>query len=154
MLIDRAELTTLIPHAGRMCLLDGVVAWDERSVTCVTRSHLAADNPLRAGGRLAGLNAIEYGAQAAAVHGGLIARRQGRSMVPGYLAGISEAVLAVPYLDEVRGPLTASAYLLQAGGTGVIYQVVVAAADRLAVEARVSILNRPEVACAEPGCWR
>ncbi|HYN38384.1 MAG TPA: hypothetical protein VES39_03940, partial [Rhodospirillales bacterium] len=61
MLIGRAELAMLIPHAGSMCLLDGVLAWDDLSITCIAHTHRVADNPLRQGGRLAGLNAVEYG---------------------------------------------------------------------------------------------
>jgi predicted hotdog family 3-hydroxylacyl-ACP dehydratase len=150
-LIGRAELATLIPHAGSMCLLDGVLAWDDRSITCLARSHLAADNPLRCAGRLHGVNAIEYGAQAAAVHGGLIALRQGRRMIPGYLAGISDATVAVRYLDEVQGTLTAAAELLQADGTGVIYRIEVSADGSAVARARVSVLNRPDACSAFPG---
>jgi len=35
-LIDKAAIRRLIPHAGAMCLLDTVIAWDETSITCET----------------------------------------------------------------------------------------------------------------------
>ena len=34
-LVDRDTIATMIPHAGAMCLLDGVLGWDETSVRCV-----------------------------------------------------------------------------------------------------------------------
>lgn len=151
MLIGKDELSTLIPHAGSMCLLDGVVAWDDLSITCVARTHLDVNNPLRTSDRLLAINAIEYGAQAAAVHGGLIARANGRRMTPGFLAGISEAKFAVDYLDDIPVSLTAMAHLLRADGAGVIYQVRIEAEGKLVAEARVSVLNRPDASVPRPG---
>ena len=72
--INKAEIRTLIPHSGLMCLLDEVTQWDDRSITCITNTHRDPANPLRRDGRLSALHAFEYGAQAAAVHGGLRAR--------------------------------------------------------------------------------
>jgi predicted hotdog family 3-hydroxylacyl-ACP dehydratase len=77
MLIEKSEIRCLIPHAGTMCLLDGVEAWDMRSIVCVSSTHRSVANPLRRDGRLSALHAFEYGAQAAAVHGGLLARSSG-----------------------------------------------------------------------------
>jgi len=51
--VTREEIAGLIPHAGAMCLLDGVLQWDESRIRCVSRSHQAPDNPMRDGGRLA-----------------------------------------------------------------------------------------------------
>ena len=73
-LLAHAELEALIPHAGGMCLLDTVESWDAETIHCRSLSHLRADNPLREKGRLAALHLAEYGAQAMAVHGGLLAR--------------------------------------------------------------------------------
>lgn len=71
--LNRAWIETRIPHRGSMCLLDEVVGWDAERVTCTSGSHRAADNPLRAGGRLGIACGIEYAAQAIAVHGALVA---------------------------------------------------------------------------------
>jgi predicted hotdog family 3-hydroxylacyl-ACP dehydratase len=62
-----------LPHAGRMCLLDRLVAWDSESITCHASSHRDADNPLRSGGRLHAVAGVEYAAQAVALHGSLLA---------------------------------------------------------------------------------
>ncbi|MBK8175208.1 MAG: hypothetical protein IPK66_08070 [Rhodospirillales bacterium] len=144
MLIDRAGIATLIPHAGAMCLLDGVLRWDDVSITCVTYSHRAPDNPLRSDGRLEGLNALEYGAQAAAIHGGLLARQQGRAAVPGYLAAIRHGTLTVRDLAEVDDRLMVSAHLIHVDATGAIYDCSVNAGNTLIASARISIVNRPD----------
>ena len=39
MAVTKAEIAGLIPHAGAMCLLDGVVEWDATHICSVSRSH-------------------------------------------------------------------------------------------------------------------
>ena len=68
-LIDRAWIAAHIPHQGGMCLLDRVESWTGTEIVCRTRSHLAADNPLRYQCSLGIANGIEYAAQAMAVRG-------------------------------------------------------------------------------------
>ncbi|PYJ39960.1 MAG: hypothetical protein DME81_02365, partial [Verrucomicrobia bacterium] len=75
--INKAEIRTLIPHSGLMCLLDSVTEWDDRSITCISNTHRDPINPLRRDERLSALHAFEYAAQTAAVHGGLRARSAG-----------------------------------------------------------------------------
>src|SRR5436305_13455670 len=86
--INKAEIRTLIPHSGLMCLLDEVTQWDDRSIVCITNTHRDPDNPLLREGRLSALHAFEYGAQAAAVHGGLRARSVGTTAAPGHPAAL------------------------------------------------------------------
>src|SRR5947208_645010 len=43
--IHNAEIRTLIPHSGSMCLLDSVTQWDDRSIVCVTNTHRDPANP-------------------------------------------------------------------------------------------------------------
>src|SRR5262250_1492609 len=71
--LDHAWIEQHIPHKGRMCLLDEVLSWDAARIRCRSGSHRAADNPLRAHGRLGAACGIEYAAQAMAVHGALVA---------------------------------------------------------------------------------
>src|SRR5437667_8637797 len=103
--INKAEIRTLIPHSGMMCLLDEVTQWDDRSITCVTNTHRDPANPLRRNGRLSAVHAFEYGAQAIAVHGGLRARLAGETAPPGYLAALRDARLHVAQLDDITSPL-------------------------------------------------
>src|SRR5207247_9692194 len=86
--INKAEIRTLIPHSGLMCLLDEVTQWDDRSIVCITNTHRDPGNPLLREGRLSALHAFEYGAQAAAVHGGLRDRSVGTKGARGYLSDV------------------------------------------------------------------
>src|SRR6266542_2256106 len=89
----KAEIRPLFPNSVLMCLLDELTQWDDRSITCVSNTHRDPANPLRRDGRLSALHAFEYGAQAAAVHGGLRARSVGTTAAPGYLAALRDAHL-------------------------------------------------------------
>src|SRR5213083_2221556 len=105
LLINKAEIQALIPHSGLMCLLDSVTQWDDRSIMCMTDTHRDPANPLRRTGRLSALHAFEYGAQAAAVHGGLRARLADVAAPPCYLAALRGAHLQVIRLDHIHLPL-------------------------------------------------
>ena len=69
--MNRAWIETRIPHQGRMCLLDQVLAWDAHHIRCRTSTHRALDNPLRSHDRLGIASGIAYAAQAMALHGAL-----------------------------------------------------------------------------------
>jgi predicted hotdog family 3-hydroxylacyl-ACP dehydratase len=113
-----ATLLGLIPHQGRMCLLDRVEQWTATEILCRTRSHLDPANPLRRDGRLAGVCGIEYGLQAAAAHGALAAS----PAIAGWLAAVRSAEIAAPWLDEMRfGELAVGATLLHRDAGGFIY---------------------------------
>ncbi len=143
LLIGRDELQRLVPHQGTMCLLDGVLAWDEDSVTCISATHHAADNPLRSGGRLAAVHALEYGAQAMAVHGGLLARARG-ARSGGYLAALRNAALHVSRLDDLAAPLTVHAERLMADGGNLMYQFTITAGESKVAEARATVIGQSE----------
>jgi predicted hotdog family 3-hydroxylacyl-ACP dehydratase len=95
----------LIPHQGSMCLLDEVVAWDANTIHARSRSHLRADNPLRSDERLRAVHLCEYGAQAMAVHGGLLAREAGGVAAPGLLVSLRAVELMVERVDDLDGVL-------------------------------------------------
>ncbi|MGI9292679.1 MAG: hypothetical protein ACR2PS_01745 [Pseudomonadales bacterium] len=63
------QLYQQLPHSGAMCLIDQVLSWDENGICCSADSHLSPANPLRENGSLPGLCALEYAAQALALHG-------------------------------------------------------------------------------------
>ena len=96
---------SLIPHKGTMCLLDEVVAWDADAIHARSRSHVRADNPLRSDGRLRAVHLSEYGAQAMAVHGGLLAREAGGVAAPGLLVSLRAVELFVERFDDLAGML-------------------------------------------------
>jgi predicted hotdog family 3-hydroxylacyl-ACP dehydratase len=140
--INKAEIRTLIPHSGTMCLLDEVTQWDDRSITCITNTHRDPANPLRRDERLSAVHAFEYGAQAAAVHGGLRARSVGKIAPPGYLAALRDARLHVAFLDDIRSPLQICANRLFGDSANTVYECRVLADNVLLANARVTIIQR------------
>ena len=108
-LIEREQILTMIPHAGSMCLLDAVLAWDEGSVRCLSRRYRDSDNPLRrADGVLGAACGIEIAAQAMAVHGRLISGETGPP-TRGYLASLRDVALRTLRLDALDGDLAVDA---------------------------------------------
>jgi len=140
--IHNAEIRTLIPHSGSMCLLDSVTQWDDRSIVCVTNTHRDPANPLRRAGRLSALHAFEYGAQAAAVHGGLRARSAGATAPPGYLAALRNARLHATRLDDIDGPLEIFASRLFGDSANTVYECRVSTGDIVIAEGRITIMQR------------
>lgn len=121
-MINHDAICRLIPHAGSMCLLDSVVSWDENSITCLSETHLHADNPLQNENKISSVMLIEYGAQAMAVHGGLKAKEQGDVMAGGYLAALRNINLADTDVREIKGTLRITAQQLMAQGGSMIYE--------------------------------
>ncbi len=141
-LISKAEIRTLIPHSGSMCLLDSVTQWDDRSIVCTSNTHRDPANPLRRDGRLSAVHAFEYGAQAAAVHGGLCARSVGVKAPAGYLAALRDAYLHVTRLDDVASSLQIYAHRLFGEAANTVYECQVSAGDVLLAEGRITIILR------------
>lgn len=105
-MLPKSEWAHLIPHAGAMCLLDEVVAWDATRLHARSTSHRRTDNPLRADGALHAVNLCEYTAQAMAVHGALRARAAGSAAPrPGVLAALRDVELRVERIDDLAGAL-------------------------------------------------
>ena len=140
--INKAEIRTLIPHSGLMCLLDEVIQWDDRSITCVTNTHRDVANPLRRDERLSAVHAFEYGAQAAAVHGGLRARSVGEIAPPGYLAALRDAYLYIARLDDIQPALQVRALRLFGDSVNCVYECRISAADKLVAKGRITIIQR------------
>jgi len=84
-------IADLVPQRGRMCLLDRVLAHEERETRCAAlpeRSVLFRD----AAGRVPVWVGIEYMAQCAAAHAGLRLRAMGREPQPGFFLGSRKLV--------------------------------------------------------------
>ena len=142
MSVNKAEIRTLIPHSGLMCLLDEVVDWDDRAIACISNTHRDPVNPLRRQGRLSAVHAFEYGAQAAAIHGSLRARAAGTIAPPGYLAALRNGRLHVTRLDHIHLPLRILATRLYGEGANTVYEFVLFAATAIIAEGRVIIVER------------
>lgn len=126
-----------------MCLLERVLEWDAERIVLATATHRSKDNPLRSGGRLRALHLCEYGAQAMAVHGGLVAQAAGSRAQPGMLVSLREVHFHRDYLDDLSGELEIEARrLIESAGS---WQYAFAArhgADLLA-EGRAAVMVRP-----------
>lgn len=151
-MMEHQAIAARIPHQGSMCLLDSVLHWDQEEILCQTGSHLLADNPLRAAGRLGVANAIEYAAQAMAVHGALLAG-DAAPAAAGYLASVRETRWHCQRLDETDTPLLVHALRLSGNDITAMYRFELHAGERLLASGRLGVvLNAAALLPASPSC--
>ncbi|WP_313950590.1 3-hydroxylacyl-ACP dehydratase [Accumulibacter sp.] len=136
---DRHWIAGHIPHDGAMSLLERVAAWDTQRIHCQALSHRAADNPLRAGGRLGSACGIEYAAQAMAVHGALLAVA-GATPRRGYIASVRGVELLAERLDEAGDTLDIVAERLSGDDNLLLYAFDVSADGRCLVRGRAAVV--------------
>lgn len=121
-MLTHAEIERLVPHAGAMCLLERAVQWDANHIVCEAESPRAG-HPLALAAGVPVVAAVEYAAQAAALHAALLDRRlEARA---GMLAKLSGVVLSEGHLDAASGALTIRADLLARSDAGCSYAFAV-----------------------------
>ena len=81
--LDRAALGAWIPHRGPMCLLERMSAWSASAIECIAVNHRDPRHPLRSASGLLASAAIEYAAQAMALHGALAPTPRATAPRPG-----------------------------------------------------------------------
>jgi len=140
-MIVKTDWEYLIPHRGAMSLLDSVVDWDDTRIHLTAISHTHTDNPLRSDGRLRAVHLCEYGAQAMAVHGGLLAQREGKVAAPGLLVSLRSVRLHVARVDELPGPLDVHAIKLLDGGASWQYEFRVEHRGQVLAEGRAAVIH-------------
>jgi predicted hotdog family 3-hydroxylacyl-ACP dehydratase len=142
--LDHAGIAARIPHAGAMCLLDGLLESSPEHVRCRATSHAGAANPLRSAGTLPAPAAIEYASQAMALHGALHAA-PGVPPTPGFLAAARSVRLHVARLDDVAGPIIVTATKLAGDAQQALYRFTLEdESGRVLVEGRATVvLNTP-----------
>ena len=138
MLIGKAEIAALIPHAGAMCLVDEVLDWNAGRIRCLARSHRDPANPMRAGGELPALCGIEYAAQAMALHGRLTV--QSATAKAGYLASVRDLDCRVGRLDDLQHDLVIDAERLMGDDERVVYSFSLSADGALLLEGRAAVI--------------
>lgn len=143
-MIDRAEIESLVPHGGAMCLWDEVIAWDPQRITLRSNGHRDPAHPLRSHDRLRAIHLCEYGAQAMAVHGGLIAREAGASAPPGMLVALRGVDLQCTRIDDLPGPLECEAEVLVAGEGAQQYRFTLRHDGTLLAEGRAAVMLQPQ----------
>ena len=145
MSVDRATIESLVPHAGAMCLWDEVVAWDAQRIVLRSQGHRHPAHPLRSHDCLRAVHLCEYGAQAMAVHGGLMARERGSVAPPGMLVALRGVELQCDRIDDLPGALECEAEALIAGEGAQQYRFVLRHAGVVLAEGRAAvILETPE----------
>ncbi|MEH2410711.1 hypothetical protein [Nostoc sp.] len=146
--LTKSEIAARIPHGGPMCLLERVVRWDNEKIQCEAINHHADDHPLMQGGILETLAAIEYAAQAMAMHGALIAEANtdananaasfGQPKV-GYLVSVRDVTCYVASLESADTPLVIIASRLLGDATQMMYAFQVHAGTSLCAEGRAAV---------------
>ena len=144
-LLDHAGIAGMIPHSGAMCLLGHLEAWDRERIVCIAQSHRDDANPLRSATGLLAPCAIEYAAQAMALHGALIGQAAGTPARPGYLASARGVRLQALRLDDLAGPLRIEATRAAGDEKQILYAFRVSHDGATIAEGRATVvLDTPD----------
>ena len=135
-------MCSMLPHGDSMCLLDQVQDWNPTRITCLANSHRSATNPLRNNAGLPMVALLEYGAQAMAVHGCLLAQSGEIRLQEGYLAALRDVSLADGWLSDVEGPLQVEAVQVYKDGGNMVYTLSVQADGRKLASARATAVGK------------
>ena len=138
--LEGVDIASLVPHQGAMCLWQRVVAADADSVTVSTTTHRDFNHVLRSQGQLRALHLCEYGAQAMAVHGGLLARVSSTPVRPGFLVALRGVRLHVQRIDDLPGALIGHATLLMQAEDSQQYVFRIEHDGRLLAEGRAAVM--------------
>lgn len=144
--LDARGIAQRVPHAHAMCLLRAMQRWDDEGIDCTATNHRQADHPLRSESGLLAAAAIEYAAQAMALHGALLAERacSTAAPTPGFLASVRGVQFGVARLDTLHDDLHVQARRLLAQGPHIQYAFTVRAAGGLVAQGRATVvLNTP-----------
>jgi len=142
---DRLWIENHIPHQGLMCLLDRVERWNEQEIVCIARTHLRADNPLRTGEHLGITAAIEYAAQATAVHSALLIG-EGEKPGSGFLTSVRNVQWHRSRLNDLGDELTVHATRLSGNEMTVLYAFAIFAGSQKIIDGRVGIFLNSDAA--------
>ncbi|WP_448096000.1 ApeP family dehydratase [Luteibacter yeojuensis] len=141
-MLAKTDFIDLVPHAGDMCLLDGVLAWDASSIHAISTNHVSVSHPLRGERGLHAVHLAEYGAQAMAVHGALLARESGATEPrPGMLVSLRAVKLDVERIDMLAGVLDVHAQCLIADEGGAQYTFRVEHEGREIASGRAAVIH-------------
>ena len=127
-----------------MCLLDSMLSASETDIVCSAVSHRNPDNPLRSHGRLGAAIAVEYAAQAMALHGSI---GNADLDVPvrdttkgGRLINVRQLTLHCIRLDDLASSLTVHATRLMGDAANVIYSFEVSAEGQMIASGRAGVM--------------
>ena len=134
------NVESLVPHQGAMCLWQRVIAHDASHARVATDNHRAPDHPLRSDGMLKAIHLCEYGAQAMAVHGGLLARARGGVVKAGVLVALRGVQLHVARIDNLEGELIGVAELLMYSDSSQQYGFRILNGGKVIADGRAAVM--------------
>nr|WP_255682866.1 phosphotransferase [Dyella sp. 2HG41-7] len=124
-----------------MALIDAVANWTETTIHAIGERHKPGEHPLRNASGLHVVHLIEYGAQATAVHGALLASARGDTkMRAGRLISVRDAQFAIEYIDLSDGRLDIHAECFYADEQGAQYTFKVEQNGKLYATGRVTVM--------------
>lgn len=162
--LGREQIAGLLPHAGAMMLLDEMLECEPHRIVCRCDSHRRPDHPMRTDAGLGSASAVEYAAQAMALHAALQASQQAQppKLTPsaadaspsaadtspsaadasphGVLASVRALRLNVERLDDIAADLIVTATLHSGDAQSAMYEFCVTADARDLVSGRASVL--------------
>lgn len=136
MTLTRADIERLVPQRGTMCLLDEVFAWDATLINCTATSP-GLTHPLARDLKLPAIAAIEYAAQATAVHGALL--DPAVALRAGMLAKLGEVQLHAVWIPSDGAPLEVRAEQLGHTAAGCLYTFEVNCGQRPIANGRLIV---------------
>ncbi len=143
--LSAKEIALRVPHKGAMCLLDSVESWSEENISASAIIDIDK-NPLTIAGKLDSTAAIEYAAQAMAVHGALlgeVAAAKGnpqRKPLMGFLASVRSIACHQSWLSDTSNPLTISATRTAGTDSPVSYDFSVRAGEVVYVTGKATVV--------------
>lgn len=138
--LNHEEIAARIPHSGTMCLLDTMQSVSETDIVCSALSHHSPDNPLRSHGRLGAAVAVEYAAQAMALHGSILNTKLDIPAQGGRLINVRQLTLHCARFDDLASPLTVRATRLMGDAANVIYSFEVSADGQMIAIGRAGVM--------------
>jgi predicted hotdog family 3-hydroxylacyl-ACP dehydratase len=135
-MLSRPEIERLLPQKEAMCLVDSVLERTPDGIVC-TADASRDDHPLREQQGVSVVHAIEYGAQAAALHRMLSGIEA--SVSGGLLLQVKNARFHSRWLDRLPQPLRITASCLVASSEAASYRFEVRAGDTLAASGDLTL---------------
>lgn len=139
-MIDRAQIESLIPHKGTMCLWDQVIDWSNERIVLKADNHRNSHHPLRSQQQLRAIHLCEYGAQAMAVHGGLQASQQQSKAKAGLLVALRGVQIYIARIDQLPHALTCTANVLIQTADSQQYDFQIRHQDQLLAQGRAAVI--------------
>lgn len=142
-ILSKEAICRLIPHSGSMCLLDEIDYWDQNKIQSSSRSHLSEHHPLRVRGCLSIVHGIEYGAQAMAVHGGLVNPDQTAEKRISYLVAVKSVEFSNHEVLDVlaEGRLLVVAERIYAEAGNQLYQFIIENEQTLLLKGQAMVIT-------------